>query len=216
MGLGRIFAQHFYYRRLPKHGLIFGFVACLDDRPIGFAVGTTDSGGFMSRGLRAEWRTLAWALPASMLSRPRSVVSLWRTLRLMKERGAYSGNAPCSAELLSMGVLPDYRTRKFKQRLGLSPSAELLRAVTSRFSAQGLDRAVLYVDRDNSRATRFYAEQGWKAERLVTAGWPVPQLEFCWNGRPEETREKRNTRLGRELASIHKLVGETPGDVGLG
>lgn len=211
-GMGKILAERFYYGCLPASGQLFGAAAYIDGSPIGFAAGTMDGAGLLDTGLRRHWAKLALALPAAMLREPATVPALWRQAREMRERPLPLGVG--AAELLAIGVLPDYRAKRFKQRLGLSPSVELLRSVTDRFVSNGAARAVLNVDRGNLEAHRFFAREGWRPERIVPAGRQAPaQVEFSWSA---AAREPSRSRLARERASLDKLIGITLADVGLG
>lgn len=208
-GLSRNLVERFYYGCLPESGLLFGSVAYLDDVAIGFAAATLRPASFLADGLSRHWGQAARAL----LREPLLALSMWPKLRAMREASTLEPAAGAPAQLLAIGVLPDYRSRRFKQRLGVSPSTELLRAVTDRFVAQGVSRAVLYVERGNLDAHRFYAREGWQPERIVAAGSSTSQLEFGWSA---TAREPLRSRLARERASLDKLIGITLADVGLG
>src|SRR5258705_59311 len=71
--LGSRFMERFYYRVLPRQGLIVGAVAYVGDRAVGFIAATHDSAGFMRSALRRSWMSFGWILGTSVVLAPKSI-----------------------------------------------------------------------------------------------------------------------------------------------
>jgi ribosomal protein S18 acetylase RimI-like enzyme len=175
--MGPEFMRQFYYSILPEHGLITGAVAYVDDEPAGFIVATGDPEGFMSAAVRRFWLRLCWIMFRSVLASPRRVLAI-------KEAYTIQGNVqtqsfgPEVGELLSFGVLPQFRSRSFVKRTSLHIGADLLRRAVEQLSAAGKTRIRAVVDKGNLEAKFFYRSQGWRVGLADVQGWSVPTMEF--------------------------------------
>ncbi len=177
--LGPDFLRHFYYRTLPRMGLIFGQVAFVNDRPAGFIVATHDSTGFMRTAIRTHFLRIGLVLGVSVLRNPRRIAAIWEGLQIM--RGLPSP-APGQAqgEILSMGVLPEFRSREFCVRSRLRIGQDLLAAVLDQIGARGIGEVRVIVDADNLEARLFYSGQGWVPGLSRVPGWRKETVEFLW------------------------------------
>jgi ribosomal protein S18 acetylase RimI-like enzyme len=175
--LGPEFMQQFYYRILPRERLISGAVAYVDRQPAGFIVATQDSAGFMRSALRRHWLYLSWVLALSVLRQPiKRLGAIWEALQIMRHQPAEAG--VMSAELLSFGVLPEYRSPRFIRQTKLQVSKELFDAAVNQLKAEGVSRIRAIVDADNTPAKLFYHSLGWYVERSNVPGWRTPSVEF--------------------------------------
>lgn len=177
--LGAEFMGRFYYRTLPEMGLIFGHVAYVNERPAGFIVATDDSSGFMQRALRRKLPTIAAIMAWSVLRDPKRIGAVWEAVQIMRGLPPAEPNQPAS-EILSFGVLPEFRAREFVARTRLRISQDLLRAVVSGFESRGVGRARVIVDADNLEARLFYLGSGWVPGMEVVPGWRKKTVEFLW------------------------------------
>jgi ribosomal protein S18 acetylase RimI-like enzyme len=177
--LGREFMAGFYYRTLPRLRLICGHVAYIADRPAGFIAATHDSSGFMQQALRLEFFTLARVMLGSVLRDPRRVAAIWEAVQIM--RGLPRADpADHAGELLSFGVLPEYRSRDFLLRTRLRLSQDLLAATLEQLRARGVNLVRVIVDADNLEARMFYLGSGWQPGRDAVPGWRKKTVEFLW------------------------------------
>jgi ribosomal protein S18 acetylase RimI-like enzyme len=157
--LGPHFLRDFYYRVLPEEGLVLGYVAYVDDRPVGFLATTRDANGFLSAAMRRRWRSVL----AVLLRHPPS---------LRRHR------AERVSEFLSLGVRP---TRQHGVTTG--PSRRQVARTLMDAASEHLPRPlVALVDETNAPARRMYDELGWTVSDRLTAGWPVTQLVYRWEG----------------------------------
>ncbi|MDX2240330.1 MAG: hypothetical protein NW224_06585 [Leptolyngbyaceae cyanobacterium bins.302] len=176
--LGRQFMQHFYYRFLPRDGLIFGAVAYVDDIPVGFIVATADATGFMSTALRHHWLYLGWILAWSILREPKCLIAVWEALQIMRHQPPIPKDAAINGELLSLGVLPVYRSPRFIKQTGLRIAHDLVQTAVAQLKAQGIPLIRAIVDADNTEAKFFYLGMGWELDRTSVPGWKVATVEF--------------------------------------
>jgi len=177
--LGRGFMERFYYKLLPEQGYVFGALAWVEGKPGGFVSCTDDSDGFMSAAMRRHLFRLGWVLATSIAAAPARIAALWETWRIMNARDP--GRSPeQAAEILSIGVLPEYRDAGFKQRTGLHVARDLMLHAMERFKGRGARIVRLVVDADNTAAQRFYERLGWRLARRDVPGWHTPSYEYVW------------------------------------
>ncbi len=183
--LGDDFMKRFYYSALPQWGLTFGAVAYVDGAPAGFIVATGDSSGFMRAGLRRGWLRLGWTMFVSLLRHPGRVAAVGEALAIM--RGVEQATSPEPVgELLSFGLLPRYRERKFVATSRLRISQDLLREAMHGLAASGVTLSRAIVDADNLEARMFYLGNGWTPGLGRVPGWRKHTVEFLWRPRGED------------------------------
>lgn len=175
--MGPDFMQSFYYSLLPADGFICGAVAYCDHVPAGFIVATGDANGFMSKATRKHWLRLCWILLKGVIRKPSRLLA-------MKEASDIQSNVqaqeygPEVGEVLSFGVLPEYRSRKFIKEAGLHLSSDLFDTAIGQLQAIGKSKLRAIVDKDNLEAQFFYRSNGWRVGLKSVEGWSVPTMEF--------------------------------------
>lgn len=177
--LGPRFMERFYYRLLPRAGLISGAVAYVDGEPAGFIVATHDSAGFMRAGLRRHGLALLWVVSTSLLASPARLPAVLEAWRLMRSRPSPPGTAT-AGEILSLGVVPEYRGSRFLRASGIQIAIDLLERAVEDLRARGRRQIRAVVDRDNTAAKLFYHGRGWTLTRDSVEGWRTPSVEFLW------------------------------------
>jgi ribosomal protein S18 acetylase RimI-like enzyme len=177
--LGPEFMSRFYYRQLPRLGLIFGQIAYVNEQPAGFIVATDDSSGFMQRAVRSRFFTIAATMATSILRDPKRLGAIWEAVQIMRGLpAAQEGHAV--GEILSFGVLPAFRSRDFMVRSRLRISQDLLNAVVEQLRHRGVAAARVIVDADNLEARLFYLGNGWQPGLDAVPGWRKKTVEFIW------------------------------------
>lgn len=174
--LGQRFMRSFYYRTLPKDGLITGVAGYIDDAPAGFIAYTRAPSTFMHTAARRHFFRLGFSLGMAVLSNPMRLKSLNEARSISSELDE-SNRSTEVAELLSLGVLAPFRSRKFIKETGVQLSVALVEAALSDLRAQGAGRVRSVVDQVNLEARMFYLGIGWKPGKPVK-GWEVPSVEF--------------------------------------
>jgi len=175
--LGRRFMEKFYYRILPREGLIFGAVAYIDECPAGFIAATDDPAGFMRAGLRRSWPYLIWVLGGSVLSAPKSFMAVLEAAKVMHSRPHPEGRQN-EGEILSFGVAPEYREARFIRQTGLRLSHDLLVIALDLLRAKEIRLIRAIVSADNAPAKLFYSSLGWAFESTSAPGWGHPTVQF--------------------------------------
>jgi hypothetical protein len=168
--LGPRFLRDFYYRVLPEEGLVLGFVAYRGDVPMGFLATTRDANGFLTTALRRRWPSLIGVLARRPPS-PRAV------LRAVQVGGDRHRRDERVSEFLSLAVRPT------RERGAPGPSRRDVAVMMMEAVSEHLPRPlVALVDETNPPAQRMYEEFGWIVSDRLTAGWPVTQLVYRWDG----------------------------------
>jgi SAM-dependent methyltransferase/ribosomal protein S18 acetylase RimI-like enzyme len=177
--LGERFVAQICYRLPMREGLLRAALYYVDGKPVGLIGYTARSSTFHARALRNHWARAAWLLLASLIADPRRVVRLGRALRVTVGRSEENARQPdpC-AEVLSIGVLPEYLTPAFVARTGRHVSEELVEHAAGYFARAGLDRMHMFVDADNRRTLLFYHRLGAQFEPRRQAGEDVVEVRF--------------------------------------
>lgn len=174
---GRPLLEEFYYTLLPRDGLIVGVISYVDGRPAGLAVGATDSVGFMRRAIRNHWPLIMRLLLASLARNPRRVAELFRAMIIMGRQK----EEPCTGlvgQKLTLGVLPEYCTREFKERTGRHVAHEVSTGLMVEFEKAGVPLVRTFIERGNHRSLSRAMRRGWRIRREHVPGWKVPHVEL--------------------------------------
>lgn len=177
--LGQRFMERFYYKFLPREGLIFGAVAYVNNQPVGFVVATHDSSGFMREAMRRWWPHLLWVVGLSVLLAPKSIAAVWEAVRIMATRRRIE-DSRADGEVLSLGVLSEYREPNFVRRSGRRIGNELLDYAVTQLRARGVRVIRAMVAADNTPTKLFYSGLGWTLSRSDTPKWRAHTAEFVW------------------------------------
>lgn len=175
--MGPEFVEQFYYTVLPREGFIRGAVAYVDGRIAGFIVGTDDADGFMARAAKKHWLRIGWIMFKSVLRNPSRILAIKEAYQIQsnvqtQDHGQEAG------ELLSFGVLPEFRSRRFIKETALLVSSDLLNIAIGQLEKLGKRRLRAIVDKDNLEAQLFYRSHGWRVGLKSVKGWRVPSMEF--------------------------------------
>ena len=191
--LGNEFMQQFYYRFLPAENFIFGCIAYVGDEPAGFVSISDDAGGFMPKALRKHAPRVAFTILRSVLASPRRMINVWEAWRIMQTRSHTSGVEDCNAEILSIGVLPKYRSKEFIRETGLKIALYLMDYALSELSIRGALAVRAIVDIDNAKARAYYEKNRWKPGHTHVPGWRKPSMEYI--RRLEDLANRQTTRV---------------------
>jgi len=184
--LGVGFMSRFYYRQLPRQGLIFGAVAYVDGRPAGFVSATYDSDLLLRRAIRWNWLRLTWVL-ATSLPKPKRWVGACESVGIFKSREVRAsrqsvgqGSAGLTGEVLSVGVRRKFRSPEFKIQSGLQIGKDLMFGVMAGFEKSQIARARLIVDAKDIAGQGFFRSLGWEPRRRNVPGWWAASTEYLW------------------------------------
>jgi ribosomal protein S18 acetylase RimI-like enzyme len=190
--LGAGFRETFYYKNLPELSHVFGVVAYVEGRAAGFVAATHDSDGFMSSALRQRGLRVAWVIARALLGDLRRIQAVWEASRIHSDRNQFAGRGAGAkheppGEILSLGVLPQFRDAAFQSLSGLHIGRDLAACAMETFRTHGAAKVRVIVDTDNLPAQRFYEKLGWRQSRRGLPGWRRPSDEFIWEPAQERS-----------------------------
>jgi GNAT superfamily N-acetyltransferase len=154
--LGMRFMTEFYYKTLTDDGLIRTLYAVHQGRIVGFVAFTTESAGFMAKGLKRHFWGLGSVMLRSVIENPGIIAPIVRTIAIMKNASEMLGRS-INAELLSIAVVPEYRRKDVLQALGISVGTALYRRFIEDLRNLGVKefKVSTLADADSS-GDRFY------------------------------------------------------------
>lgn len=154
LGIG--FMVNFYYHHLVRDGLIDCRLARVNDRPAGFVAYTTRPHDFMLAGLRRHLSALVPVLAGALLERPSRISVVGRALGILKRRRDDLAAGPAyDAEILSLGILPQYRTGDFVRRTGANLGRQLFEEAVAH-AQQGGVHTLAMLSEVRDRATLVF------------------------------------------------------------
>jgi len=171
--LGELFLRRFCYTVLLRESLMRAAICEVDGYPVGFIAYTTRSITFHRTAISGHLGHVAFLATLSVIRDPHVALRLPKAVRLMFSRRSEKALAKDPlAEVLAIGVLPEYRKPTFIRRTGLRISRELVAHAGSYFRNTGLKRMRMIIDVDNKPTILFYHGLGGRFEPYEQAGQP--------------------------------------------
>lgn len=153
--LGFQFMTKFYYSRLIRDGLMSCDLYRYKSRYVGWILYTKYPFTYMQQGKKNNFVLLSFILLLTIIRRPSCVKVFWELSKFNAIRSPGAINAEGSGEFLSFGVLKEYRRIRDKIT-GLRISRVLFNNALDYFKDEGYNRMLLFVNRQNKAALRFY------------------------------------------------------------
>jgi ribosomal protein S18 acetylase RimI-like enzyme len=176
--LGELFLRQVCYTILVRKGLMRGALFEVHGKPAGFIAYTDRSITFHRTAIGQHLFYAAYWTLVSVIRDPWIVLRLWGALRLMFSRWKEKEvREDPLAEIVAMGVLPEYRTPAFNRRTGLRISEELVKHAAKYFREVGISKIRMIVDSDNKPALLFYHSLGCSLDKYQHSGRDSVQ---CW------------------------------------
>jgi ribosomal protein S18 acetylase RimI-like enzyme len=177
--LGRRFAQKVYYGLLSQNDLMFGAVAYMNNQPIGFIAVTTHPQDFMQIAIKRHFIYISSIIALSTIAHPIQQISgIWQALSIMRHLPTSNINTD-EAELLSFGVVAEYRYSAMGKQIGHHVARDLLHSVITQLASRHQTSVRAIVDQDNIAAQIFYQRSGWQVRQKSVPGWHVPSIELA-------------------------------------
>jgi len=167
--LGPEFMQKFYYRKLVEDKLIQCDLYEHEGTPAGFIAYTEIPSRFMSEGLRHHWLYLTGVLAFSICRNPQRIAAVLKALTIMGSRTRKTRTSG-EGEMLSLGVLPEFRTPQFIRRTGKRIPSALFEHARTYFRNKGVVNIYLLVEAENTPAMMLYRAMGGRFEPDVDSG----------------------------------------------
>ena len=159
--------ERFYYSRLVKVSLIRCDCYQYDTQLVGFIGYTDDPDGFLRTGIMNNLPIFCFLVFIAFLNNPMKFVQLIKAFQLER---AIKTNRDGEGAILSFGVLPEYRNRKFVNDTGLQISNELFEYAVEFFKQNEIRKIRLLIEPDNREAIFFYMQYGCKFEKIHSLG----------------------------------------------
>jgi ribosomal protein S18 acetylase RimI-like enzyme len=156
----------FYYPNLVRDGLIHCALLRDDAGYGGFVAYTRHPYTFMGEGARRNLPRIGLLVGLRVLEKPSVLKTLWSVHTLGSKRGAQVGDDE-TGEILSIGVLPSYRTHR-DDATGLKASQYLFETAAMALKREGATALQIFVEKTNERGLRFYGSYGVSVEETPT------------------------------------------------
>jgi ribosomal protein S18 acetylase RimI-like enzyme len=178
-GLGESFLREICYTDLIRDQLLRAAIYEVDGRPAGLIAYTDRSITFHRQALRSRLVHVVSVLFRSITRSPRVIKNMVRAVRvILSRRGEKVLGQDPMAEVVAVGVLPEFRSPKFIRKTGRKISEELIAHAAQWFRGRGLKEMRMIVDADNLQTVLFYHSLGAVFEPYEQAGVKVMQVWF--------------------------------------
>lgn len=158
---GDEFIRRICYAIPVREGLLHLAIAEVGDQPVGFIAYTDRAKDFHRAMFRKHLVEAGWLIGLSLLQRPQRVLQLPRAMKVVLSRDNLPKDVEeIQAEVVSVGVRPDFLTPAFVRRTGLRIGLMLLNHAIDHFRSGNHKRVRMIVDADNRRALLFYHTLG--------------------------------------------------------
>jgi len=164
--LGYPFMTKYYYYHLVRDGLIGCHLALVDGRPAGFVSYTARPHDFMLAGLRRHLLSLFPIVTEALVTRLSRLAVVGRTLGMLKRRRDDLASGPVyDGEILSLAVLPQYRSSRFVHETGQHLSRMLFDLAVERTRQAGAHTLVMCVEARDHETLMFMHSMGCEFHR---------------------------------------------------
>lgn len=185
--LGERLLRRFCYTVLVRDGLMNATVFEVNGRPAGLAAYTTDSKALHAAAMSRYAGLVLRETLMSLVLEPRIVLGFPGAARLLFERRQerIDSGAPV-AEMLALGVLPEFRSPEFVRSTGLRIGDLLLGQALAHFKRADFREARGVVLAENRPALMFFRMRAARVEPYANAAKPSYQVWFDVEKTPAE------------------------------
>jgi hypothetical protein len=177
--LGNLFLQKFCYVKLIEDGLMRAALYFVNGQPAGFIAYTHYSITFHRLAIKKHFFYVSYIMLISFIKEPSLILNVIKAIRLIiSRRDETSLGTDPSAEILAIGVYPEFRTPKFIKNSGIRISHDLFGDAASFFREVGLKSMRLVVDSFNKPTLFYYHSLGGRSEPYERGGDPMIQFWF--------------------------------------
>ena len=175
--LGNLFMEKFYYSRLINDRLIRCNYYKYDNKIVGFIVYTDDPEGFLRQGILKNLFIFCPIILTVFLKNPKKFTQVVKASQL---EHALKTKETGEGAILSFGVLPEYRDRKFINKTGLLISNELFEDTVKLLKQKRIRNIRFLIEPDNREAMVFYMQYGCKFEKINTLGRSLIKVSYTF------------------------------------
>ena len=155
--IGITFRERIFYPTLAHDPDCFVWIYSFEGQLAGYVAGTKDVRTFYERLKRARPFYLFRLLLKASLKKPKLIVECFATKRRLEQ--SYL-NQSLRVEILSLGVLPQFRTKEFEEKHGVHIAGDLFKKAVGTFRDWRVPRFKVMTTQENEVANRFYKKQG--------------------------------------------------------
>jgi len=164
--LGYPFMTKYYYYHLVRDGLIGCHLARVNGKPAGFVSFTNRPHDFMAAGLRNHIISLTPVVAHALVTRPSRVAVVARALGMLKRRRDDLASGPIfDGEILSLAVLPQYRSAGFIRHTGQNIARRLFDIAVARTRQAGAHTLVTLAQARDQESLFFFHAVGCRFHR---------------------------------------------------
>jgi hypothetical protein len=177
--LGERLLRRFCYTFLVRDGFMKATVLEIEGRPAGLVAYTGDSKALHAAAIQRYLGLVIRETLLSVLLDPRILAGFPSALRLLKDRreeGTEAGGRV--AEIVALGVLPEFLTPEFARVSRLRPSDLLLGSALADLQAAGCREARGVVLAENRPALGYFRMRASRIEPYLNADRPSYQVWF--------------------------------------
>ena len=178
--LGPLFLERCCYTVLVREHLMSALLYEVEGQSAGFIVYTCcRAGAFFHDALRRHWLRVVWLALVSAVVHPSIIRSLLAAARRLRyKRAGGIGLPSADAEILAIGVCPQYRSPAFVSRTGLHIGRHMYLHVARHLKSQGQSALQMDVDGFNRQALLFYHGLGGSFHRFEHDGETSYRIGF--------------------------------------
>jgi ribosomal protein S18 acetylase RimI-like enzyme len=130
---------------------------------------------FLMKGILKNPLHFCITMSAALARHPRKLGQILKASQLEK---ALKTTETQEAAILTFGVLPEFRDRKFLRRSGVRISNELFEYAIAHLRRHKMSRVRLLIEPTNTEALLFYTHYGCKFDRVDTLGRTLIKVTY--------------------------------------
>ena len=155
--IGICFREKIFYPALVQNPDSFVWIYLHDGKTAGYIAGTKNARKLYHNIICFKPFLLALLVLKNICRRPCVLIEYLRIRGQLKHSHFKSDGR---AEILSLGVLPEFRGKQFKAKYGVHIAQVLFQKATAVFRERGVDRFIVMTAQSNEAANHFYRNQG--------------------------------------------------------
>ena len=155
--IGVHFRERIFYPAVLSHPQSFVWIYKVGDRLAGYIVGTKDTSDFYQYLKSFRPFRLSLLIAKASLKNPKLLVQCFHLRRKFNQP---SQEQFAAAEIISLGVLPEFRTKEFEQAAGTHVADHLFQKGIMSFKELNVKKFQVSTIETNEPANIFYREHG--------------------------------------------------------
>jgi len=155
--VGVTFREKIYYPTLLADLGSFVWIFLVEEKLAGYVAGTIDIQKLYQRLKDANFGLLLKLLAKTCTKKPKLILEFVNTKRRLEQSYLKESTR---AEILSLGVLPEYRSEAFERTTKIHVATALFKKAVETFRDRGITQFKVMTTQENEAANHFYEKQG--------------------------------------------------------